>query len=683
MVSKKLIVTALLAVWVAACAPRAPQLPTDIGQSAEDLLFSRGEEALGKEQPDQALSIYSQYMSLYPQGAHADKALIRIGSIYQSEGVYDASQAFYERLLREFPQSPLQDEARLAMVDLHLLAKRAADAIDLARRMLSTDLEHDLRRRLRKRLTRHYQSEESHLNSSIYGYVLYKSAPRRERSYWTKQLKQTIEKLNSQEIEILWDQLDDKPIRSFLMYRYAVLQLMSENYDDAVELFSAFLTAYPKHPDADEAAQLVEMLYQRLTCRRLTVGCLLPLSGPYELYGQRALSGIELALSLMQIGEGAEPLRLIVKDTASQDSTAIEAVRQLVEEEAGVIIGPITTAPAAAREAQRLNIPMVTFTQKPGVTAIGDYIFRHFITPENQVKALVNYFVQQIGLRDFAIMYPREVYGRTFMSLFWDEVIRQGGRVRGVEAYDPEQTDFAGTIKKLVGTHYEIPEDLQTRTVAQVEDNPYFQFQATEAGRLDQLLADPVTRLTGLFFQDPDQDRVKGPAIGRAQKRETHRPVIDFDILFIPDAPKVAGLILPQLAYHDVNDIYLAGTNLWHSTQLIEMTRAYAQNAVITDGFFSDSRDPIVQNFVNAYHEVYQRRPGLIEAFAFDTATMLFNLVSQSDATHRHLLRDGLQQLAQIEGVTGPAAFEMNGEAIKTLSLLRLKGGQFREITPP
>jgi ABC-type branched-subunit amino acid transport system substrate-binding protein len=113
------------------------------------------------------------------------------------------------------------------------------------------------------------------------------------------------------------------------------------------------------------------------------------------------------------------------------------------------------------------------------------------------------------------------------------------------------------------------------------------------------------------------------------------------------------------------------------------MTHAYAQNAVITDGFFADSQDQIVQNFVNAYQKIYGRSPGIIEAFAFDTATMLFNLVSRSETTHRHILRDSLQQLSQIEGVTGPTAFEMDGEAIKTLCLLRLKGGRFLEISQP
>ena len=61
------------------------------------------------------------------------------------------------------------------------------------------------------------------------------------------------------------------------------------------------------------------------------------------------------------------------------------------------------------------------------------------------------------------------------MKLFWDEVIRQGGSVRGAEAYDPQQTDFARTIRKLVGTHYAVPDDLKAGTMVQVEEDPYFQ----------------------------------------------------------------------------------------------------------------------------------------------------------------------------------------------------------------
>ena len=489
-----------------------------------------------------------------------------------------------------------------------------------------------------------------------------------------------MENLESEAIEAVWDRMKDDYARSLLMYRYAVLQVVMENYDAALEILVAFRQIYPTHAYVQEANQIIASLEQRLGFTPQTLGCLLPLSGPYKLYGQRVLNGIELALSLFESGEQPLPFRLLIEDSAADDSTSIKGVRRLVDAGAGAIVGPIVSAAAAAREAQRLHIPMVTFTQKPDISATGDFIFRHFITPQSQVKALVSHFINGVGLRDFAVLYPDEAYGQTFMQIFLDEVARQGGRLQAIESYDTRQTDFAESIRNLVGIDRQVPRELKRRSVVRLEDAPYFETHSAAARRLEELLPDPMTRLTGLFFQDPDQDRAKGPAIGRKQEQETVDPIVDFDVLFIPDAPKTAGLILPQLAYHDIKDVYLAGTNLWHSPQLIEMSRQFAQNAVMADGFFKDGASPIVRQFVRQYQNIYNAEPGIIEAFAFDTAWILLDIMAQPQMQFRHLLRDSLLQLYKTDGVTGPTAFDENGEAVKNLSLLRVKGDRFVEI---
>lgn len=679
----KFILLALL--MLSACATPSvytPQPPETEQRTAGpgEPLFQEGEQFFASDAFDQALAKYSRYLSEYPQGGRADQALLRIGSIYGRQGMYEEAQAFYQRLVTQFPQSLLVNVARLAIMDVLLENDKPAEAISQAEQMLSSDLDDETRRQLWQRLEHHHNEKGQIANSVAYAYMLYTSASEDQKSKWAQQLTDGISRLNAEEVQALWDQMSDDLTRSHLMFRYATLQVVDENYDEAIKVLTAFQAAYPNHIFAQDAAQIIGTVEQRLLFTPQTVGCLLPLSGTYQVYGQRALNGIELALSLMQSAEGASPIRLVIKDSASKDGRAIQGVRELSEAGVGAIIGPIVTALPAAGEAQRLNIPMVTFTQKSDITEVGDYIFRHFITPQSQVKALVSYFTNEVGLRDYAIMYPKETYGQTFMALFWEEVIRQGGRVVGAEAYDTQQTDFATVIEKLVGTHYDPPDYLQRRSSVLVDENPYFRRTSTASDKLEDILPDPVTRLTGLFFQDPDQDRVKGPKIGRRRQQETAAPTIDFDVLFIPDSPKTAGLIIPQLAYHDIRDIYLAGTNLWHSEQLISMTRKYAQNAVMAEGFFSKSPKEPVQRFVQAYQNLYGKEPGLIEAFAFDTAWYLFKLLSEPEIRHRHELRDALLQLIEPDGVTGPTAFAENGEAIKSLSLLKIKGGQFVEI---
>ena len=158
------------------------------------------------------------------------------------------------------------------------------------------------------------------------------------------------------------------------------------------------------------------------------------------------------------------------------------------------------------------------------------------------------------------------------MNVFWDEVINHGGRVVGVEAFNPEHTDFAAPIKKLIGLYYQTPADLIETIRPPKEEEREKNDAADEKKRRDR-----------------GQREEEGP-----------EPIVDFDAIFIPDSPAKAGLIVPQLAYYDIENVYLLGTNLWHSPKLIEMAKDYVQGAIMPDGFFADSRSDRVREFPSA-----------------------------------------------------------------------------------
>ncbi len=679
------ILLGIVVLLIGGCMGQTQKQPEQIRRpaDAQDVLFFQGEDLFNAGEFEPALSVFTQYMGQYPQGRHASAASYYIGSIYQAQGDIEAARAFYLGVIENFPQSPDVFRASMAMIDLYIKENQPAAALELAGGMLDAQLDAEQRLTLLERLFHLSMMVQDSAHTTLYAYMLFQLSAEPDKEHWDQLLIESIGNLDGPAIEALWDRLVDQRVRSYLMYRYAVVQVMTENYDDAMDLLTAFRHTYPGHPFDQDALNLIQMLTQRLLFKPYTVGCLVPLTGSYKTYGQRVLNAVEMALMGIQAGETPLPIKLVVKDTASDEQRAVQAVRELVQKGAGIIIGPIITSHAAALEAQKLNVPIVTFTQKGDITATGDFVFRHFITPHSQVKTLVEFFINDLGLRSFAVLYPREAYGNTFMNLFWDELIRQGGEMVGVEAYEPKQTDFADTIKKLTGLYYSVPNDLQLEPVVQVEENPYYRSAPANIESLEDVLPDPVTRLTGLFFQDPDQDRIKGPAIGRRRQEEIQQPIVDFDVLFIPDAPKAIGLILPQLAYHDVKNIYTAGTNLWHSQQLIDMTKQYAQNAVMVDGFYKDSQSETVRSFVTRYQSIFGEDPGLMEAFAFDTANFVFELISQPGIQLRNELRNAMKQTYIADGVTGATAFGPNGDAIKRLSLLRVKGNHFIEITTP
>jgi outer membrane PBP1 activator LpoA protein len=196
-------------------------------------------------------------------------------------------------------------------------------------------------------------------------------------------------------------------------------------------------------------------------------------------------------------------------------------VDALYKEKVAAIIGPLIHVDTAAIQAQARELPIITLTQKDRITEIGDYVFRNFFTPQMQVKSLVSYAARELGLSRFAILYPDERYGSTFMNLLWDEVIAHEGIVVGVESYDPKQTDFAGPIKKLVGLYYEVPEDLK----------------------------DPIDLIAESLVFQTDAGKEEKEKPNRKDEEEEPKAIVDFEAVFIPDSPKKAGLIIPQLAF--------------------------------------------------------------------------------------------------------------------------------------
>jgi branched-chain amino acid transport system substrate-binding protein len=318
---------------------------------------------------------------------------------------------------------------------------------------------------------------------------------------------------------------------------------------------------------------------------------------------------------------------LIVKDTESDPDKAALAVNELSEERVGAILGPVTTHESAALVAQEKRIPIITLGQKENITTLGDYVFRNFITPEMQVRAIVSYATQVLEINRFAILYPDDKYGTTFMGLFRNEVEAYGGEVIRAELYHPGQTDFAECIKKLAEPQTELPE--------------------------------------------PSEEK---------PENSVPEAALDFEAVFIPEGPTTSGLLIPQLAFYDVVGVHLFGTNLWHSDRLIEMAKQFIQGAIMADGFFAESNSQKVKDFVDLFEETFNEKPGFIEAVAYDTAMILFDLVSRNDIQSRREIKNEIINLQNFQGITGETSFDHTGNAHKKLYLLQIQGDKFIEL---
>jgi len=645
------------ALFLGACAIKP--VPEKVGP--EQQLFSQAEKMLQEKSYEKALAQFREYHERFPDAPLADAALMKMGSIHTILGDFEQARNIYQRLIDEYPGSNFVPDAWFEILVTYYNQGEYGNVIEQAPHFLKQKPSRAHILRTYVLLGDTYKAMNSP-KDAVNNYIMaLKKSKDMEKDSIVKKLKDAVWELGPEDITTIFNQVEDDVLKGYLMFQLGLNYAEEERYDEALKVLTAFIEKFPEHENLQQAKSLIESINKMSVYSRYTIGCLLPLSGAYEIYGNGALKGIQLAFNQFNARNPQPSIKIIVKDTASDSVKAAVAVKELFEENVAAIIGPVVTSGSAAREAQNYRIPIITLTQKENIPEIGEYVFRNFITPGMQVKALVSYAVEELGLKSFAILYPDEKYGKTFMNLFWDEVIAHDGKVVGVESYRPDGTDFADPIKKLVGLYYEVPEELKNIDATANENKT----DKTTTENIVETLLSPLDEQS----ESLDLKENEGP-----------EAVVDFDAIFIPDAPKKSGLIIPQLAFYDVKDTYLFGTNLWHSDTLIDMTFKHAQGAIMPDGFFAESRSKNVIQFVDSYNEIFHQKPGFIEAAAYDTALILFQMVSRPDVRFRSVLKNELKRLQGFQGVTGLTSFDNNGDAIKDLYLLQIRGQRFVEL---
>jgi len=639
MKNREIIAILVVLLFFLSCVPKAVIPPVIEEVVTQEELFLRAEKLFNEKSYREALNTYERYLSSFPEGPFAANALMKTGMIYIAVKKNKKARKILNRLLSEYPNSPLVYNAKVEILITYYNEEEFSEVIQLASSLLEGKISKANIGRIYTILGNTYVAMDSP-EDSIYFYAMahQMSEDPKKESIIVK-MKEAVSMLDSASILSLLNYIEDKLPKGYLMYQLGVKYSKEEKPDEAVKALTGFVKSFPEHENVQQAKLLIEEIAGKTVYSRYTIGCLLPLSGPYRKYGNRAMKGIELALSQFNSKATNPSIHLLIKDTGGNPDKAILAMHDLQNDQVAATIGPIITAEAVATEAQHSGIPMITITQKENITEISDNIFRNFITPEMQVKAVVSYAAEVLEVKNFAVLYPEEKYGTHFMNLFWDEVLKYGGKIVGSEAYNPSHTDFKDPIKKLVGLYYEVPDDLK---------------------------------------EEPDIEKIDTEKL--KDENEEPEPVVDFEAIFIPDAPNKVGLIIPQLAFHDIEDVYLLGTNLWHSKKLVDMTKDYIQRAIIPDGFFPESTSVRVRDFVEKFEKTYAEKPGFIEAIAYDTSMILFKILRRPDVRSRNAIKNQLMHLKDFQGVTGLTSFNDKGDVKKELSLLRIKGDKFIEL---
>ncbi|MBW1802174.1 MAG: penicillin-binding protein activator [Deltaproteobacteria bacterium] len=398
---------------------------------------------------ESALKGYLRYLEKHPKGKNARLALFRATQIYHSEGRYRASLPLLRQIITEYPDHP---ETPLITFQLAETLFRLGDykqAEDEATEWTRQFPEHPLRGDVFLLLVKCLSAQGSWIKAfsrALKSSEMFDDDPVKysEIEKWIQGL---IKKVDVAALKEMSEFAAGGPFAPPIFHRLALIYLQEHHLEDAKKAAMSLIRSTPEQYWVQQGRQILDQIEQELSVQVGAVACLLPLSGPFAIYGQEVLNGIQLGMGIFEDDDLGKTIELIIRDTEGEPVRAAQIVKNLaLEGKTMAIVGPLAskTAMASAKKAQELGIPIITLTQKTGITDIGNMVFRHFLIPHREVHKIIEKTMGEMGFNRFGILYPNNSYGRFFMNLFWDQVEERGGRITAIEHYRPEQTDCFG-----------------------------------------------------------------------------------------------------------------------------------------------------------------------------------------------------------------------------------------------
>ena len=187
----------------------------------------------------------------------------------------------------------------------------------------------------------------------------------------------------------------------------------------------------------------------------ISIGVVLPLTGPLASTGQLMQQGLELALDEINNTHLSDTkLKFIIEDDASTPEGAVAAFNKLIHEAGvSVILGPATSSAteAAFPVAQKNQVVAISPTSGArGLSAIGDFVFRVPLATNIVALKGVETTHAKLGYQQVATLYD----DTDLFSTDRDEALQEAFTAIGVEVLTREvfqsgDTDFSAQLTRI------------------------------------------------------------------------------------------------------------------------------------------------------------------------------------------------------------------------------------------
>ncbi len=279
------------------------------------------------------------------------------------------------------------------------------------------------------------------------------------------------------------------------------------------------------------------------------IGAVVSESGPGSSLGRPEADSIQMAIDEINKagGVGGRQLHATILDDESNPTTAVNAVRKLLDQKVVALLGPSLTQTtlAVVPLATQAQVPMISLASSAQViepVSERKWIFKMPITDTHIAMTIQSYLKKQKTMK-IAVIYRNDDYGKTGLSHF-----EQAGKAAGFEVVDSEAIAANATDATTQLTHIKAANPqavvvwttLPTAAVvakAYRELNVAYPLYYSDGAATGVFLQQAGDALNGAYIASLKINVADSLPNGDPQKKLLRHYIDSFDAMFPKDAP--------------------------------------------------------------------------------------------------------------------------------------------------
>lgn len=451
--------------------------------------------------------------------------------------------------------------------------------------------------------------------------------------------------LTADEIDLLAVQGELDPRIVEVMEYYELSKLFeSGQILRAKQKAEAFLKRYQHSPFTSSVKDLNAKINEGQK-GLVQIGLLVPLSGDDADIGRQVLQGAQLALDQYTAASGAK-IRFIICDTRGSGIETAKKTRELVNEHhVPIILGPVLSQNAIVAASMLMDKDVVMLSptaNDDGIAALGPNIFQMNVTLGTLGAKIARYAMDNLNIRDFAIIGPSSAYAAALANGFRQEVEKSGREIVDVETYDEGMRDFK-----------------------------------VQYDRLEARLLQRRQQRTAV------EKSLSGEALPMPKSETKPPPDTTYEVggLFIPAEAEDVAALAPQAAFHRLKT-QLLGSIGWHNPKTIVDGKEYVSGAL-----FSTNLPPSVNtdkdwlDFKAQYRSRWNADPDRPAAMGYDAACLITRCLRDAGGSpSASQISQALAKIKGYKGASGMISFDPSLRINSDAAIMKIKDKQFIRV---